>query len=248
MSLSLQGLPNVAGVELYDDVGAVDEYNWTIDNVGNGDFTPSTDEQTVLKITAASSGPVSGPVTILNADGSVVRTVGNVTVPAGSSRTLRFAAPSTPGTGWNKYEVHIDGTFAKRFGVDSKEASDPTDRRGANYSEPDDIDPANHRWIVNADNSEGAAPAPVLRRQGVEIGPNGATFRFPNGKTVDVGAIEDADEVARHLEGADAGDVIEADQDAASGDGSASSSSSGGLAAGAAAATLGVAYLIHRRK
>jgi len=128
---------------------------------------------------------------------------------------------------------------------------DPSD--WVNTSGPDSVDPANHRWIVNADNDEGIAPAPVLRRQGVELGPNGATFRFPNGETVDVGAIEDADEVARHLEGVDAGDVIDADQGAVE-EGSNSSSntpSSGvgvGVGAGSAIGALALAYLLYRRQ
>lgn len=113
------------------------------------------------------------------------------------------------------------------------------------------IDPSNYRWIVNADNDEGIAPAPFLRRQGVELGPNGATFRFPNGETVDIGTIEDADEVARHLDGVKAGDVIDADQDVV-GDGSNSSSnrsSSGDFGtAGATAGALALAYLIYRRQ
>jgi hypothetical protein len=99
-----------------------------------------------------------------------------------------------------------------------------------------EVDPSNYAGIVNADNDEGVALAPTLRREGASLGPDGATVTLPDGETVDVGAISDSDEVARYLEGDDAGGVVDADQPAVDSD--SSSGGSGGMIGGAVAVVL----------
>jgi hypothetical protein len=157
--------------------------------------------------------------------------------------TERNRTANNLGFGWN-------GGIRR---VDWPPASSPDESAGGAEQvsegvDPDagEIDPSNYRWIVNADNEEGIAPAPVLRRRGVELGPDGATFRFPDGETVDVGAVEEADEVARYLEGADAGDVIDADQDATDSGDSTGSSNSSIEPAAAAAGLLALGYALTR--
>lgn len=98
-----------------------------------------------------------------------------------------------------------------------------------NTEEPGpEIEPENYAGIVNADNEQGIALAPDLRRAGASLDENGATVNLPNGETVEVGAIEDSDEVARYIEGDRAGEVIDADQSALD-DSDASTNSSDGL-------------------
>jgi hypothetical protein len=140
-------------------------------------------------------------------------------------------------TAWRQYHVEP----ATDPVPENPEPEEPADR--FNYEEPDDqIDPANYRGIVNAENDEGIALAPALRREGASLGPDGATVNLSDGETVDVGAIEEADEVARVLEGENAGDVIEADQPAVDGD---PSSTSGGSDAGVIGAVgVGIVLLL----
>jgi len=89
--------------------------------------------------------------------------------------------------------------------------------------------------LVPADNDEGIALAPSLRRAGADLGPEGATVTLPDGDTVDVGGIEESDEVARYLDGEQAGDVVEADQGAVD---DPTSSGGWGLIGGALAAVV----------
>lgn len=104
------------------------------------------------------------------------------------------------------------------------------------------IDPEEYAGIVNAGNDEGIALAPALRREGAALGPEGATVNLPDGETVEVGAISDADEVARYVEGDRAGEVVDADRGAVDGG---STDGTGGvvgaviLVAAAAIAVLG---------
>jgi len=128
-----------------------------------------------------------------------------------------------------------------------KPASDPGDVTGVedttfspgdvtNVDEtpsPSDI-ATNNPGIVPADNDEGIALAPSLRREGASLGPEGGTVTLPDGDTVEVGAIEESDEVARYLDGEQAGDVVDADQGAVSDP----SGSGGGLLGGAAAVVV----------
>jgi hypothetical protein len=155
-----------------------------------------------------------------------------------------------------RYEVTVSGHPAGTVKIgpanqqQSQYIQDP-DPAGEDDAPTTTVDPADYAGIVNADNEEGIALAPALRRAGADLGPQGATVTLPDGETVEVGAIEDADEVARVLEGDDAGEVIDADQDAAGGESSGSSNTSSGDtfgAGGVAAVALALAYMIYRRQ
>jgi hypothetical protein len=113
------------------------------------------------------------------------------------------------------------------------------------------IDVVSLPGVVPADNDEGAALAPALRREGVTVGDVGGEVNV-DGKTVQVGEIEESDEVARVTSGSDVGDVVPTDAQAAGPDdeiaGSGGGSESGVIGAvgvvilvilGAAAALLG---------
>jgi hypothetical protein len=139
------------------------------------------------------------------------------------------------------------GTFEVVSGTGNsgeETTGDPDD--WTNVDNSNEIDPSNYAGIVNADNEQGIALAPSLRREGAELGPEGATVTLPDGETVDVGAISDADEVARYTSGSNAGDVIDADQDAVNSGSSANSDAIG--ASGAVLGALALAYLIYRRQ
>jgi hypothetical protein len=112
--------------------------------------------------------------------------------------------------------------------------------RGESYVPEETVDPSNYAGIVNADNAEGIAPAPALRRAGVTLGPDGATVNLPDGQTVEVGAIQEADEVARYVEGDQAGGVVDADQPAAD---QPEESNTNGSGAGVGAAAVVAALL-----
>ena len=194
-------------------------------------------------------------------DTTDVRKVGTI---GPSNPRLKFTVPDSFGAG-DELVVYLRGPDGNIVGVGGGEVepypsppagvpddaltSDPAEHVD-NSPSPSDI-ATNHPLIVPADNEEGIAPAPVLRRRGVELGPEGATFRFENGESVEVGAIEEADEVARYISGENAGDVVEGDQDVVdetNESGGSNSSSSSDLGAGGAAAALAVAYLIYRRQ
>jgi hypothetical protein len=108
------------------------------------------------------------------------------------------------------------------------------------------IDPSNYAGIVNADNEQGIALAPSLRREGASLGSDGATVTLPDGETVEVGAISEADEVARYTSGSNAGDIVDADQDAANTESSTNSDAIG--ASGTILGALALAYMIYRRQ
>ncbi|QGX95006.1 hypothetical protein EI982_09485 [Haloplanus rallus] len=129
------------------------------------------------------------------------------------------ASDSTVGTGWNGRIVDLSG-FASGGGA-------TTEQEDYNPN-PDPIDPSNYAGIVNADNEQGVALAPALRREGVVLGADTSTVTLPDGETVDVGAIKESDEVARYIEGDNAGDVVESDQPATD----SGPSSSGGSGSG----------------
>lgn len=189
------------------------------------------------RATFVSSSP---EVWVMRVDPNTRRQVGPSTKIGRISPSARWTA-GRPG----RYEVHTRPTKPDKpkserpdtkitgYTVESgsgntgeETVGDPSD--WTNTEEPGpDIDPANYRGIVNADNEEGVALAPELRREGASLGPDGATVTLPDGETVDVGAIDEADEVARVLDGPNAGDVIEADQPAVDGDPSSSSGGSG---------------------
>jgi hypothetical protein len=139
---------------------------------------------------------------------------------------------SSVGYGWNGRIVDLSG-FPGEPATTEQENYDPDG--------PEPIDPSNYAGVVNADNDEGIAPAPRLRQNGVELGPDGATFELPDGSTVDVGAIEDEDEVARYIEGDQAGEVVDADQPATD---SGSDSSSSGTGATTSTGDLGPAVAV----
>jgi hypothetical protein len=116
------------------------------------------------------------------------------------------------------------------------------------YTEPPEyepvgpeIDPEDYRGIVNADNDAGVALAPALRREGMDLGPDGATVELPDGETVEVGQITESDEVTRYLEGDRAGDVVESDQDVVSDPTSSSGGGSGMIGVGVGVLALRVA-------
>jgi hypothetical protein len=146
------------------------------------------------------------------------------------------------GYGWNGGVREIDWPSASAPEQDAGDAETVSEPSDANEGE---IDPSDYAGIVNADNSQGIALAPRLRREGFGLSPEGATVTLPDGETVEVGAISDEDEVARYLEGDEADDVIDADQDATdSGDSTGSSSSM--EPAAAAAGLLAIGYVLTR--
>jgi len=121
-----------------------------------------------------------------------------------------FILPDRPG----RYVVTVDGIPVARPEVLAGEGGE-----SVTYPDdgPDPIDPSEYAGIVNADNDQGVALAPALRREGASIGPDGATVNLPDGETVEVGAISEADEVARYVEGDRAGEVVDADREAVDG-------------------------------
>lgn len=166
--------------------------------------------------------------------------------PGGGNRIDMGPAPSSPG--W--YVLKYDGRTVGLWVQDSGRTISTPDNPDADYTEPEpdtSIDPANYAGIVNADNETGVALAPSLRREGASLGPEGATVQLPDGRTVEVSQIQDADEVARVIDGPNQGDVIESDQSATSGGSSGSSgdgqTTSDGQGFGMAAAAVGVLAL-----
>lgn len=189
----------------------------------------------------------SGHVRLVGSNGSTVKSI--TTTRKGDYTHEHTTLPNQPG----RYtlmvgEAEVDSITVDQTGESDQSLSDPNvgDTSPAfNDSEPGpDIDPANYAGIVNADNDEGVALAPALRREGASLGPDGATVTLPDGETVDVGAIEEADEVARVLEGENAGDVIEADQPAVDGDPSSSSGGSGPDSGVIGAVGVGIVLLL----
>jgi len=124
-------------------------------------------------------------------------------------------------------------------GVQNDTAFTPEEESDA-LAGDDSVDPSNYAGIVNADNDEGIALAPALRREGASLGPEGGTVTLPDGDTVEVGAISESDEVARYLDGQEAGEVVDADQGAVS-DPTANGSGGGMIGAAVAAVVLLVA-------
>jgi hypothetical protein len=137
------------------------------------------------------------------------------------------------GFGWNGNIVTVD--WQSGFSRTEQEDYDP---------DGESIDPSDYAGIVNADNEEGIALAPRLRREGAELGSDGAMVNLPDGETVEVGAISEADEVARYVDGDDAGDVIDSDQPATDSDSSRSGAADGMGAAGAALGVLALGYAL----
>jgi hypothetical protein len=161
----------------------------------------------------------------------------------GAGEHMRFSAPTEEGyygafVAGESVDTVVVGTPGGETGTvednPNKGTGDADD--WTNVDNSPDIDPADYAGIVNADNDEGIALAPSLRREGASLGPDGATVTLPDGETVDVGAISDADEVARVVEGDDAGDVIDADRPAV--DGSSSGGPGDGMIGGAVAVVL----------
>lgn len=115
----------------------------------------------------------------------------------------------------NLYDTYSDRLLSDLLG----EGYDGPTETVQEETEPweDKIDPSEYVGIVNAGNEEGVALAPALRREGASLGPEGATVNLPDGETVDVGAISEADEVARYVEGDRAGEVVDADRGAVDG-------------------------------
>jgi hypothetical protein len=187
----------------------------------------------------------AGRYRLVDGSGTVVHDFG--TLNPGSRVDYRM--PEQPGT----YTLAVGESMITRVRVEDT-STDPTDFNSRNTSNPDPIDPSNYAGVVNSDNEEGIAPAPELRKEGVELGPEGATFKFPDGTTAEVGAIEDPDEVARYVDGENAGEVIDADQPASDSDSDSSSSgtdattSTGDLGpAAAVVALLGLGYAATQR-
>lgn len=167
------------------------------------------------------------------------------TVAAGSH--FRFEAPSV-----GEHTITV-GDREIPITVEPRDSSTPSSENTVgnaddwtNVDDSDEIDPSNYAGIVNADNEQGVALAPSLRREGMELGPEGATVTLPDGETVDVGAISDADEVARYTSGSNTGDVVESDQDATDSGSSTTSDALG--ASGAILGALALAYMLYRRQ
>jgi len=157
--------------------------------------------------------------------------------------TERNRTANNLGFGWNGGIRRVDwppASSSDESAGDAEQVSEGVD--------PDagEIDPSNYAGIVNADNSQGIALAPRLRREGFDLSPEGATVTLPDGETVEVGAISDEDEVARYLEGDETSDVIDADQDATDSSDSTGSSSSSIEPAAAAAGLLAIGYALTR--
>jgi hypothetical protein len=212
---------------------------------------------------------ISGPPGEIRIEGPQSATVGSR--PSEESNTfIRTNYPNVAGT----YRLVIDGETVDRFEVTDRMAgsgnrlsygwngtikrinwpdapgeAEEVEETQENYDPDgaDTLDPSNYAGIVNADNEEGIALAPRLRREGASLGPEGATVNLPDGRTVEVGAIQEADEVARVIDGENAGDVIDADQPATdSGDGQTSGSGDLGMAA-AVVGVLALGYAATRR-
>jgi hypothetical protein len=161
------------------------------------------------------------------------------TVGPGGGVELLYHRPSGEGWIFAKTDDNVlskpyvaNGDFRDSAAV----VSTSSPGRGESYVPEETVDPSNYAGIVNADNEEGIALAPALRREGASLGPEGATVTLPDGETVDVGAISEADEVARYLQGDGAGDVVDADQPAV--DTGSSSGGGGGMIGGAVAVVL----------
>lgn len=172
---------------------------------------------------------------------------GGLTWTAGGTGQYRVTTGPTPRLGLADYRRDdMDGTDEALAGytvVDGEAANvNPDDY--INVHDDTAIDPSNYRGIVNADNEQGIALAPSLRREGASLGPDGATVTLPDGETVDVGAVSDADEVARVLDGDDAGDVIDADRPALGDSSGGGSGMIGGAVAVVLALLVGAAALL----
>ncbi|WP_251327921.1 hypothetical protein [Haloplanus pelagicus] len=166
-------------------------------------------------------------------------------------------------SGWEtgEYTVRVDGERAGFLKVFEDDTISPDWNEGdpsppgavetvPTTNDAPEIDPSDYAGIVNADNEQGIALAPALRREGASLGPQGATVELPDGRTVEVGAIQDADEAARYVDGPNQGEVIDADQPAA-GSGSSGTdptTSTGDLGpAVAVVALLGLGYAATQR-
>jgi len=163
---------------------------------------------------------------------------GEVIAPDGSTVWSGIINPNTTFVAdqAGEWTLRGPGGVIDRATVHSGNGNDGEETTGSpddwtNVDNSDAIDPSEYAGIVNADNDEAVALAPALRREGAELGPEGATVQLPDGESVDVGAIQDEDEVARVIEGDNAGDVIDADQPAVDGDPSSEGSGSGVIGA-----------------
>jgi len=230
--------------QLFTEGGAVDRTR-------NGKAKPGERIRVWLR---PSHATVSGELRLVgNGIDRKIQTV----VPIGvDSRTgtlkLNVYAPEQPGT----YNLELDGHKISDFVVAESDSAN-NDRTPPEGADPDsietDLDPSNYAGIVNADNEQGVALAPRLRREGAELGPEGATVNLQDGETVEVGAIQDADEVARYVDGEDEGEVVDSDEPATDPDSDSSNSgtdattSTGDLGpAVAVVALLGLGYAAQR--